>query len=231
MSNESFSKMNERILVVAAHADDEALGCGGTIARFSGKGHEVHVVFLTDGETSRGEQANIGNRDIAANRAAKILGTQPPVLLKLPDNRLDSIPLLEVVQTLEPEITHIDPHVIYTHHGNDLNIDHRIAHQATLTACRPQPGYNVSAIYGFEILSSTEWASPETAPSFRPTRFVNITEHLERKLEALKCYEKEMRPPPHARSFEAVEALARLRGCSVGLEAAEAFSVIREIVK
>jgi len=223
-------KMDKKILIVAAHPDDEALGCGGTISRLAADGCQIHVVFLADGETSRGEHANIENRDVAALRAAKILGLQSPVFLGLPDNQLDSLPLLEVVQKLEPEIERIAPHVIYTHHGNDLNIDHRITHQAVLTASRPQPGSPVKSIYGFETPSSTEWASPETALAFRPTRFVNIADQLQKKLDALKCYEKEMRPFPHARSFDAVAALARLHGASVGVEAAEAFSVIREIV-
>lgn len=223
--------MTSRSLFIVAHPDDEALGCGGTMARLAAKGHEVHIIFLADGETSRGEISDVAKRNSAADQAALVLGAQLPVSLGLPDNKLDSIPLLDIIQKLEPVIAKIQPDIIYTHHGGDLNIDHRITHQAVLTASRPQPSSNVRAIYGFETVSSTEWASPETAPGFRPVRFVDITSQLECKLAALKCYENEMRPFPHARSYEAVEHLARLRGASMGLEAAEAFSVIREIVK
>lgn len=223
--------MVETIAVITAHPDDEVLGCGGVMARLASEGYKIHPVFLADGETSRNKNADISQRNETANKAAKILGAEPPIFLGLPDNQLDSLPLLQVIQKLEPEISHIDPQIIYTHHGGDLNIDHRTTHQAVLTICRPQPHSNVRAIYGFETLSSTEWASPETSSGFRPTKFVNISNQLESKLAALKCYENEMRPFPHARSYETVKHQARLRGASVGLEAAEAFSVIREIVK
>ena len=221
-----------RIAVIAAHPDDEALGCGGAIARHAADGDEVHIVFLADGETARaGAEHDIAGRNSAAASAAKVMGAQPPVCLGLPDNRLDALPLLEVVQVLERQLAAIKPEVIYTHHGGDLNINHRLTHQAVLTACRPMPDTTVTAIYGFETASSTEWASPETAPGFRPTRVVDISAQLGLKIKALECYAAEMRPFPHARSMEAVAALAKWRGASVGLEAAEAFSVIREIVK
>ena len=218
------------ITVIAAHPDDEVLGCGGTMARHAAAGDEVHAVFLADGVTSRvSSEADMQARMRAANNAARVLGAQPPVFFGLPDNRLDSLDLLDVVQKLERLLAEIRPEIIYTHSATDLNIDHRITHQAVLTACRPQPGSTVRTIYAFEVLSSTHWASHEMVPAFQPSRFVDISAHLQQKLEALACYAEEMRPYPHARSAEAVEALARHRGATVGLEAAEAFSVIREI--
>jgi LmbE family N-acetylglucosaminyl deacetylase len=120
--------------------------------------------------------------------------------------------------------------VIYTHHGGDLNIDHRLVHQAVLTHCRPQPGTRVRAIYGAESVSSTEWASPGAGTAFVPTHFVDITAQLDRKMMALNCYESEMRPFPHARSKDNILALARTRGASVGVAAAEAFVTLRTIV-
>ncbi|HMA15729.1 MAG TPA: PIG-L family deacetylase, partial [Kiloniellaceae bacterium] len=161
--------------------------------------------------------------------AARCLGAEPPRFAGLPDNRMDQVDLLDVVKTVEAVVEAVGPSVIYTHHGGDLNLDHRIAHQAVLTACRPLPGTAVEAIYCFETVSSTEWATPEIGRPFLPNHFVDIAEHLEQKRQALSCYAREMRPSPHARSIENVEHLARFRGGSVGLQAAEAFSVARQL--
>ena len=221
----------DTIAIVAAHADDEVLGCGGTIAKLTQKGYSVHVLFLADGETSRGSTANLSDRIEAAKAAAVTMGSEIPTFLNFPDNRLDTIAFLDIVKAIEHWLASLSPSVIYTHHAGDLNLDHRLVHQAILTACRPQPQCSIRAIYGFETQSSTEWASSDMSSAFRPTRFVDISSTLETKQAALKCYEAEMRPFPHSRSLQAVEHLARLRGSSVGLEAAEAFHVIREISK
>ncbi len=220
----------ENILTIAAHPDDEALGCGGTLARHVVAGDRVQCLFLADGAGSRGEGTDVVLRQQQAEAAARKLGAAMPILLDFPDNRMDCVPLLDIVQAIEKVIAKVRPDIIYTHHGNDLNIDHRIVHQAVLTACRPQPGSCVRAIYGFEVPSSTEWASVEVASAFRPVRFVSISDFLQQKLALLDCYAEEMRPSPHARSREAVEALAKWRGATVGVAAAEAYSVIREIV-
>ncbi|MDX1695685.1 MAG: hypothetical protein R3208_18105, partial [Ketobacteraceae bacterium] len=131
-----------------------------------------------------------------------------------------------VVQPLEAVINRHQPEIIYTHHNGDLNIDHRITHQAVLTACRPQPGSSVKAIYSFEVLSSTEWNTPGSNP-FLPSYHVDITTHLDTKRQALEAYALEMLHPPHSRSIDHALALAHHRGHSVGFEAAEAFMVIR----
>lgn len=227
--------MSESVLVVAAHPDDEVLGCGGTIARHSEAGDEVHTLFLADGVAARGAsgaalEAEKAQRAEAAARAARVLDSQPPRFLGLPDNRLDSVPLLDVVQGIESAIAEIDPVVVYTHHGGDLNIDHEIAHRATVTACRPLPDARVRALYAFEIVSSTEWCGA-AARAFLPDRFVGIDATLERKIEALGCYAAEMRPAPHARSVDNVRALAAFRGASAGLPTAEAFMTIREVLR
>ena len=141
---------------------------------------------------------------------------------------MDSIPLLDIVQALEPVVQRIAPSVIYTHHHGDLNIDHRRTQEAVMTACRPQPGCTVKEIYGFEVLSSTEWATPQTEP-FTPALYVNISTQLPSKLAALKAYAEEMRSTPHSRSVEHVEVLAQHRGYSIGVQAAEAFVVYRMI--
>ena len=222
--------MNKTVLIVAAHADDEALGCGGTIARHVADGDTVHAVFMADGVSSRPGAAvvELDRRMASAKQAHVILGLQRVVYLGLPDNRMDSLPLLDVVQALESVLQGIAPQVIYTHHHGDLNIDHRITHQAVMTACRPLPGSLVREIYCFEVLSSTEWATPQQEP-FVPNVFVNISDFLAIKLKALQAYQLEIRPAPHSRSIEHAEYLARHRGHTFGVAAAEAFVAIRVI--
>lgn len=222
--------MTEQVLVVAAHADDEALGCGGTIARHAGNGDSINVVFLADGVTSRGD-AVLAARRAAAAKACAILGANEPVFFDFPDQKLDTVGFLRVVQAIEPTIEKFQPTVIYTHHGGDLNLDHRIVHQAVMTSLRPMPSSRYSAIYAFEVASSTEWAGPSIGPPFRPDHFVDIQDTLDRKIEALHAYDQEMRDFPHSRSYDALRALAVLRGASVGLRAAEAFVTLRSIVR
>jgi len=147
--------------------------------------------------------------------------------LGLPDNRLDTVPLLDVVKHIEAFVDEIGPDIVYTHHAGDLNIDHRIVHLATLTACRPLPGSTVKSLLCFETPSSSEWGSDK--PSFAPNKWVNIHETIQQKVDALGAYGQEMRPFPHARSIEAIRALAKMRGASVGLSAAESFMIIREV--
>ena len=222
------------VLVCAAHPDDEVLGCGGTMARHVDRGDTVHVIFVADGVGSRqGPRAererHFRERREAAQNAARIIGCEAPHYLDYPDQRLDTIPLLDITQSIEALLATIEPDTIYTHHGDDLNADHRLVSEATMTAVRPMPGQAVLAVYGFETLSSTEWAFHSRGNAFRPNRFINIAATLERKLDALRAYKAEMRDFPHARSLETVEALARLRGSTVGLVAAEAFTVLREV--
>lgn len=222
--------MTRRVLVVAAHADDEALGCGGALARHAADGDETHLVILADGVSSRGESSSAATdeRLAAARMAASVLGIRSLRSLGLPDNRLDAIALLDVVQPLEAVVAELDPDLVYTHHPGDLNVDHRIAHEAVLTACRPIPGSRVREILAFEVMSSTGWGSAASA-AFRPNVFVDISAQLETKLRALAAYRDEMRPAPHARSFEHVRNLAAHRGYSVGLAAAEAFELVRSL--
>jgi LmbE family N-acetylglucosaminyl deacetylase len=223
--------MTPVILVVAAHADDETLGCGGTIARHIAEGDTVQVVFMADGLTSRQDTvtAELQRREKARDKALNILGVSKFYTLNLPDNRMDSVPLLDVVQALERIIEQVQPTRVYTHHYGDLNVDHRITHQAVMTACRPVPGSSVREILAFEVMSSTEWSTPGVEP-FTPNMFVDITDYLPQKVKALAAYEIEMREMPHSRSISHLENLAKHRGCSVGLEAAESFEILRSIL-
>jgi len=223
-------------LLVSAHPDDEVLGCGASIAKWSSRGEEVHILIMAEGATSRTE-----NRDIdlkseelsllakSAQKAGEILGATSVKLLGFPDNRMDSLDRLDVIKAVEMEIDRLKPHTVVTHHSGDLNIDHRTVHEAVVTACRPQPNQSVRRLLTFEVPSSTEWQPAESNRPFQPNWFEDIIETIDRKIEALKVYELEMREWPHPRSLKNVENLARWRGSSVGCQAAEAFMLIREI--
>ncbi len=217
------------VLVVVAHADDEVLGCGGAIARHVAEGDQVHVVFVADGVTSRGGAGTdeLARRQQATERACAILGVKSMAFFGMPDNRLDSVPLLDIIQPLEAICANLAPLVVYTHHCGDLNVDHRITHEAVMTACRPLPSASVREILTFEVMSSTEWGGG--AAPFLPNLFIDIGTQLETKMRALDAYELEMRAFPHSRSLEHIRHLARHRGSSVGVEAAEAFMVVRLI--
>ncbi len=218
------------VLVVVAHPDDEVLGAGGTLARHARAGDLVQIVFLADGVGARGANKAVAERRAKAARdAAACVGAQEPTFLGLPDNRLDSLDLLDITQSIEGIVAKAEPSIVYTHHAGDLNIDHVICQRAVLTACRPLPGSRLRAIYAMEVPSSTEWAPPSAQNAFQPTRFVDISSTREIKRRALEAYAEEMRPFPHPRSFEAVEALATWRGATAGLTAAEAFMVLREV--
>lgn len=228
--------MTKTILVVAAHPDDEILGCGGTIAMHAAAGDEVHVVIMAEGLTSRDakrgaivQRENLSLLAEAAKKANVILGAKSVTLHSLPDNRMDALDRLDVIKIIESEVARCQPDIVYTHHGGDLNIDHRIVHEGVLTACRPQPGHPVSTLLFFEVASSTEWMPATSAPAFCANWFVDISKTIVLKLDALACYESEMRLWPHSRSIRALEHLARWRGACVGVDAAEAFMLGRMI--
>ena len=223
--------MKKQILVVAAHSDDEALGCAGTILKHVANGDQVHLVFLADGTSARpdgaGEKAN---RIECSATAADLMGVSSVTQFDFPDNAMDTVPLIQIVQAIETKVAEISPAVVYTHFHNDLNIDHAICNRAVLTACRPQPGRSVKTILAFEVLSSTEWVD-STSSAFIPNTFVDISDQMDAKLKVLEAFGDEMRPSPHSRSMEGVQHLAGYRGHSVGVEYAEAFVLIRSITK
>ena len=221
--------MSKIVLVVAAHADDEVLGCGGTIAKHAISGDKVYVVFMTNGVGSRNAKIDeIKHRKKASEEAAKILGVSLTKQFDFPDNKMDTVALLDVIQSIEEVISKLQPEIIYTHHIGDLNIDHQITHKAVITACRPQPNFCVKEIYAFEVLSSTEWQTPEIEP-FCPNVFIDITNYINIKKQVLEAYSKEMRQPPHSRSIDNALRLNALRGSSVGVDYAEAFMLLRKL--
>jgi LmbE family N-acetylglucosaminyl deacetylase len=222
-------------LIIAAHPDDEVLGCGGTIARLTKEMKNVYVAILGEGITSRysqREQADVSMLEtlrISSKRVSELLGVSELFIYDLPDNRFDTIPLLDIVKIIEALIIKVKPSTIFTHHGGDLNIDHSIIHRATLTATRPLAGQCVKQVYAYEVPSSTEWAFGQFTTGFQANVFVDISGTLEKKIEAMEIYESEARAFPHPRAPEALRALAKKWGATAGLGAAEAFELIREI--
>ena len=223
--------MKNKILIVAAHPDDEVLGAGGTILKHAKNGDEVNILILTDGESSRVAVVDVAGRGAQCQAAAKKLRVKNVYFENFPDNALDSTPLLQVVKKVELIINKLRPDIIYTHHAYDLNIDHRLAFQAVLTACRPQPEFFVKKILTFEILSSTEWQAKDRNNMFCPNKYNNIADFIDEKLEVLNIYKDELREYPHPRSLEGIRILAQYRGLEVGFKYAEAFQVIRDINK
>ncbi|KPA09270.1 GlcNAc-PI de-N-acetylase [Candidatus Magnetomorum sp. HK-1] len=221
-------------LVIAAHPDDELLGCGGTIARHAVEGHNIYVLILGEGVTSRSHKTGIKEQLELLHRQAlevsQMLGVKECMLKSFPDNRFDTLPLLDIVQMIESVICQIKPDVVYTHSGCDLNIDHQITFKATLTAVRPMPGSPVSALYSYEVPSSTEWSFNKFKTNFCANRFVDISEYLDTKIEAMNKYSGELRIFPHPRSEKAIRASARRWGSVVGVRAAEPFQTIFEKV-
>ena len=228
--------MTRTALVVAAHPDDEVLGCGGWMARMADEGWHVHVLILAEGATSRmptrdreGDVVLLSELVLSAQRAGAILGARSVQLEAFADNRMDGVELLDVVKRIEKQVEQLSPEHVLTHHLGDVNVDHAVIHQAVAAACRPLPGSSVRELLYFEVPSSTEWRPAHSSRAFEPTLFVDVSATLTRKLEALRAYQSEMRPFPHPRSLEAVEHLARWRGATVGCAAAESFAIGRLI--
>lgn len=224
----------QSILILAAHPDDEILGCGGTIAKYVDEGASIHVAFLADGVFSRvndekNQQEELLIRRAAAHKACGILGVESIYFGNFPDNRMDTVARLDITKAIEELITEYQPQMVFTHHAGDVNIDHRLTHEATVTACRPQLGHPVKTLLSFEVPSSTEWQLSGSSPTFTPNWFVDISDTLERKFAALDAYADELRAWPHPRSRQGVEHLARWRGATVGVNAAEAFMLGRQL--
>ena len=223
------TKKNNSVLVVAAHPDDEAIGCFGTLLKHYKFGDEINIIFLSDGVSSRGvNKKKKHERKKNCLKVLKIIGLKSKnvFFLDYPDNMMDAVPLLDVIKNIEEIKKKIQPDVLYTHFSNDLNIDHRIAYQAAITASRPSKNETIKKILCFEIVSSTEW-SDKNKKIFSPNYFVDISKFINRKLKALAIYDKEIKKSPNARSLENIKNLALLRGSRAGVNYAEAFFIER----
>jgi LmbE family N-acetylglucosaminyl deacetylase len=218
-----------RVLVVAAHPDDETLGAGGTMAKLAAQGSEVWVCIACDGVTAR--HAEVDRQKACAERACALLGASRVVFLDLPDQRLDTLSLIEVIRPVERCIAELQPDTVLTHFEHDVNQDHGIVFRAAMVATRPVPGSSVRTVMCFETASSTEWTAPFAGQTFAPNVYVDISETLPTKVEAMAAYagthESEVKEYPHPRSLEALGVYARRHGVTVGLEAAEPFMLVR----
>lgn len=222
-----------RILVIAAHPDDEVLGCGGTMKRLVAEGHGVYVLILGEGITSRYKKREIKKKSneiqkllMQAEKANRLLGAKEIFFGNFPDNRFDTVPLIDIVKRVEEVKKKVKANVVFTHYRKDLNVDHQITFKAVLTATRPMKGETVKEVYSFEVPSSTEWNYPL---SFSPNVFFDITNTINAKVKALKIYSEEIRCFPHPRSEEFIRLNAKILGSKIGLRCAEGFELVRSI--
>jgi len=236
-----------KILVIAAHPDDEVLGMGGTIKKLAKNNDKIKIVIPATGIAARRSTNFQNNTNYRINekakkiieyqikeirsqakRAAKILGVNDIEFLDFPDNEMDTVSNLKITKTVESIINKFKPNKIFTHSPFDVNIDHRLIYQATLTATRPNSQRNVEEVYSFEVPSSTEWSFPT---SFQPNVFIDISKELKVKLKAMNMYKKEVKPFPHPRSLKTLEHIAKRWGSVSGFSAAEAFYLVRQLKK
>ena len=225
------SKKNNKILIIAAHPDDEILGCGGLIAKFKSK-NNIQVIFLTDGVSARNKK--VGDADLRKKECLKLfkfLNLNRPFFFNFPDNKLDSIPLLNIIKKIESTIKRFKPNLVLTHYENCLNIDHKIAFQATITACRPLKKYNfINQIVSFEVPSSTEWKISNKS-IFKPNIYIDISKEIKKKINYFKFYKSEIKIYPHSRSAKGIKAVASYRGIASGFNYAEAFLLVRNKIR
>jgi LmbE family N-acetylglucosaminyl deacetylase len=230
------SLKNKKIMIVVAHPDDELLGLGATLHKLIKEFHvKTHVVILGEGITSRSKQRDIKvwQKELIIhreniNKAQAAVGYHSLSIYDFPDNRFDSIPLLDIIKVIESEKEKFQPEIIFTHHGGDVNIDHQRTFEAVITSCRPVKEEKVKAIITFETPSGTEWRSPTDPRHFLPNIFISVTEKdLDAKIKGMESYEFERREYPHPRSPKALKIQAQRWGIVVGVDFAEAFCLIR----
>lgn len=228
--------MENKILFVVAHPDDEVLGCGGTVAKMVAEGSSVSCLFMGCGKSSRYDKKNqtkieeeqtVLKKEVS--EAAKILGINKIFFEDFPDQKYDTVPFLDLVKSVEKVKNAIKPDVIFTHYSGDLNLDHQLTSRAVLTATRPISGESVKSIYFFETPSSTEWGLHQSGNCFSPNVFVDISPVFDKKIRALSAYKSESREYPHPRSSENIEVVAKRWGAVVGKEKVEAFILVRKI--
>lgn len=221
--------MGKKILIVAAHPDDEVLGCFATVSRLVKEGAEAYTLILGEGKTARKTKSAEQELELLSSEIQKAnerIGIKKTFTRHFPDNKFDSVPLLEIIKAVLEVKEELKPDIIFTHYKDDLNIDHRITYEAVITATRPMVDECVKEIYSFEVLSSTEWNYPL---SFSPNTFFDATKTLGDKLDAMALYDSELCEYPHPRSLEGIKLQAAHRGMQCGLLYAEAFECVRAI--
>lgn len=234
-----------KILVIAAHPDDEVLGMGGTISKYTKRGDEVKIIIMATGifarrsntyknksryeidkKTKQSMKKQLLELQSDAKRAAKIMGVNNLQFANFPDNEMDTVSNLEITKKIESIIEEFNPSIVFTHSPHDVNVDHRMIYSATLTATRPTKECKVNEVISFEVPSSTEWYFPST---FSPNIFVDISKELDVKEKALLSYKNEIREFPHPRSIEGIRTIAKRWGTVSGFKAAEAFCLVRQL--
>jgi LmbE family N-acetylglucosaminyl deacetylase len=220
-----------RVLVVAPHPDDEILGCGGTIARLATEGHEVHVAIVTQGQPPAFKAEDVAKVRAEMEEAHRIAGVHRTHVLEFPAAGLDRLPASELNSALCAIVDQVRPDTMFLPFVGDIHGDHQIAFLASMVAARPRHNGAPAAIYCYETLSETNWYAPPVTPAFVPTVYIDIADTLDTKLRAFGAFSSQVRAFPDERSPEAIEALARLRGATVHLHAAEAFILMRQILR
>lgn len=220
----------KKISIIAAHPDDEVLGCGGTITKYKSQGSSISLLWMTNGIDARDHltQENTNIRNSGMLRAIDYIKPSYYRNENFPDNKLDSISLLELVKSVELFISKTKPDIIYTHFINDLNIDHALTCRAVMTATRSGSPTFVKEVYSFEVPSSTEWALGKE--KFTPDTYIDISDYINQKKEFLNCYKDEMRQYPHPRSIENILAKNQVRGAEMNLKFAESFITMRRVI-
>ena len=217
-----------KILIIAPHPDDEVLGCGGIIAKHTKEGDEVYLCIVTKAYTPDWSEEFLKNRPKEIEKANKILGIKKTYFLDYPTVKLDTIPQKELNEEISKVVNVVNPDILYIPYKGDLNKDHRLVFESSLVATRPA-NHKVKRILSYEALSETEWG--QSIEPFTPNVYIDISETFEKKIEAMKAYESELKQYPHPRSLEIVEALAKKRGSEAGVKFAEAFMLVREIIE
>jgi LmbE family N-acetylglucosaminyl deacetylase len=224
-----------KVLVIAAHPDDEVYGMGGTIAKLASQGDKVYVLIVTDGCTSQYRHSSnldeiLKRKYEEAKRANDVLGVQKIFYGNLPDMRLDITEHIEVNNVIENVVKEIEPDVVYTHFYGDVNLDHQCVYRSTLVAVRPLPGQSVKELYCYRVPSSTEWSPQNSSTTFMPNVYSDISNYFMKKYDAIMQYQTEIKDYPHPRSIECVEKLDFCTGLKCGLASAEEFMLLRKII-
>lgn len=214
-----------RIIVFAPHNDDEVLGVGGTIAKYSSLGHDVFVCEVTKG----GSEEIVKMIRKEAVQAHEILGVKETIFLDFPVVRLRETPLIDINAEFLKVVKYIRPDIAFIPHKGDMHMDHSAVSHSAMVAMRPINGIKLETIYVYETLSETEWNIPTVDNVFIPNAWSDITDFIDKKKQAMSCYKSQIKEPPHPRSIEIIEALAKLRGSTVGVSYAESFMLVRKI--
>ena len=223
----------KKILVIAPHPDDEVLGCGGTIKKYTESGNEVYLCIVTKAYTPDWSEEYIKEKSKETKSSNNVLGIKKTLFLDLPTVKLDTIPQKKLNDLINNCVKEVNPEIVFIPFFSDINKDHKLVSESAMVALRPKPDSFVRKVYFYEVLSETEWAQPaqKIEEVFMPNFYEDISEYLDNKIKAMECYKSELKEYPHPRSLKGIKILAQKRGTECGVKAAEAFMLLREINK